>query len=93
MQYLLVAIGCVLLIDALVGDKGLLAMLQARALYRELEQSLTDARADNERLRDEAQRLRDEPAAIEEIARDELGLIRPGERLFIVKDVPPREER
>lgn len=92
-QYLLVAIGCVLLIDALVGDKGLLAMLQARALYRELEQSLTDARADNERLRDEAQRLRDEPAAIEEIARGELGLIRPGERLFIVKDVPPREER
>ena len=92
-QYLLVAVGCVLLIDALVGDKGLLAMMQARALYRELEQSLSDARAENERLREEARRLREDPGAIEEIARGELGLIKPGEKLVIVKDVPPRDER
>ena len=92
-QYLLVAVGCVLLIDALVGDKGLLAMMQARALYRELEQSLSDARAENERLREEARRLREDPGAIEEIARGELGLIKPGEKLVIVKEVPPRDER
>ena len=29
---------------------------------------------------------------IEEIARGELGLIKPGERVFIIKDVPPRKE-
>jgi cell division protein FtsB len=33
--------------------------------------------------------LREEPAAIEEEARRELGLIKPGETLFIVKEVPP----
>ena len=92
-QYLLLAGGCVLLIDALVGDKGLLAMMEARARYRTLEQSLTAARSENARLREEARLLREDPATIEEIARRELGLIRPGEKLFILKDVEPRDRR
>jgi cell division protein FtsB len=92
-QYLLLAVGCVLLIDALVGDKGLLAMMQARARYRELEQSLAGARTDNARLREEAQRLREDPGTIEEIARRELGLIRRGEKLFIIKDVESGDRR
>jgi len=85
-----ILVGTVLLVDAFVGDKGLLAMMQAREQYRLLEQSLADARAENARLRDEARRLREDPAAIEEIARRELGLMRPGEKLFIVRDVEPR---
>lgn len=84
----LLVIGCVLMIDAFVGDKGLLAMLQARETYSELEESLAALRAENADLRDEAKRLREDPAAIEEIAREELGLIKPGEKLFIVKDIP-----
>ena len=92
-RYLLLAVGCVLLIDALVGDKGLLVMMQARARYRELEQSLSAARTENARLREDARRLTEDPAAIEEIARRELGLIRPGEKLFIIKDVESREPR
>jgi cell division protein FtsB len=50
---------------------------------------LTKARLENARLREEARRLREEPEAIEEIARRELGLIKPGETLFIIKDVEP----
>ena len=44
-------------------------------------------------LREEARLLREDPATIEEIARRELGLIRPGEKLFILKDVEPRDRR
>ena len=44
---------------------------------------------ENAKLRETARRLKDDPSAIEEIARRELGLIKPGERVFIVKDVPP----
>ena len=84
----LLVVGCVLFIDALVGDKGLLAMLQARQQYRDLEQSLAEVRAENAALREQAQGLRENPAAIEELAREMLGLIKPGEKLFIVKDVP-----
>jgi cell division protein FtsB len=90
-QYLLVFIGCVIVVDALVGDKGLLAMMKARQEYRALEDSLEHARADNARLREQARRLREDPSAIEEIARRELGLVKPGEKLFIVKDVPPAD--
>lgn len=62
-------------------------MMKARQQYRALEQSLANARAENSRLREDARRLREDPAAIEDIARRELGLIKPGEKLFIVKDI------
>ena len=86
---LLLFVACVLVIDALVGDKGLLAIIQARKEYNQLATEIARARSENARLREEARRLREDPAAIEEIARRELGLIKPGEILFIVKDVPP----
>jgi cell division protein FtsB len=90
-QYLLLCLGVVLVVDALVGDKGLLEMMKKRDAYRGLEQTLARARAENARLREEARRLREDPAAIEEIARRELGLMKPGEKLFIIRDVPPGE--
>jgi cell division protein FtsB len=86
-RYLVFAVGCVLIIDALVGDRGLLAMLKARQQYRTLEASLVRSRAENAQLREDARRLREDPEAIEDIARRDLGLIRPGEKLFIIKDV------
>jgi cell division protein FtsB len=92
-QYLLVFVGCVLVLDALVGEKGLLEMLKKRQEYRALEQSLVDVRAENARLREEARRLQEDASAIEDLARRELGLIKPGEKLFILKDVPPTDSR
>jgi len=86
-RYLVVAVGVVLIIDALVGDRGFLAMLKARQQYRTLEASLARSRAENAQLREQARRLREDPQAIEDIARRDLGLIRPGEKLFILKDV------
>jgi cell division protein FtsB len=90
-QYVFLLAGCVLVIDALVGDKGLLAMIQARQTYRTLEASLADVRAENARLREQARRLREDPTAVEELARRELGMIKPGEKLFIIKDVAPKD--
>ena len=91
-QYVLVFVGCVLAVDALVGEKGLLAMVKARQQYQALEQSLQSARAENAHLREEARRLREDPSAIEDLARRELGLIRPGEKLFIVRDARPARD-
>jgi cell division protein FtsB len=79
----------VLIVDGLVGDRGLMAMLRARRQYDDLSSTLVRQRAENERLREEARRLRDDPGAIEELARRELGLIRPGEKVFIIKDLKP----
>jgi cell division protein FtsB len=88
-RYVLGFITVVLVIDAIVGEKGLLALLEARRDFQAVEQALVRSRRENAELREFARRLREEPAAIEEIARRELGLIKPGEKLFIIRDVPP----
>ncbi len=80
---------CVLVVDALVGDQGLVATIRARKQYDDLAADLAKVRSENAALREEARRLREDPAAIEEIARRELGLMSPGEKLFIIRDVDP----
>ncbi len=85
----LLFVASVLVLNSLVGDRGLVAMLQARRQAEQLQQSLDQIRAENARLREEARRLREDPAAIEELARRELGLIKPGEKVFIIHDAAP----
>ena len=83
---LLVFVSLVLVIDALIGEKGLVKSLQARQHYRDVAASLETLRRDNAKLRDEVRRLNEDPATIESVAREQLGLIRPGEIMFILKD-------
>jgi cell division protein FtsB len=80
---------CVLVVDALVGDQGLVATMRARKQYDHLAADIARLRWENTGLRETARRLREDPAAIEEIARRELGLMSPGEKLFIIRDIPP----
>jgi len=87
LTYGLVFVTVVLVVDALVGDKGLMDTMRARRQYAELAAALAQKRQENARLRDEIRRLREDPSTIETLARDELGLMRDGEILFIVKDV------
>lgn len=84
---LLLVLAVIMLVDSLVGDRGLLAMVRARRQVAELEATIERQRAENARLREEARRLSEDPAAIEELARGELGLIRPGEKVFIIRDL------
>jgi cell division protein FtsB len=87
-HWLLIFVASVIVVDGLVGERGLLAILRARHEYDDLAATIAHQRADNARLREEARRLKEDPSAIEEVARRELGLIKPGERVFIIKDVP-----
>jgi cell division protein FtsB len=92
-RYALGIVTVVLVIDAIVGEKGLLALLKARRDFQAVEQALERARRDNAQLREEARRLREDPSAIEELARRDLGLIKPGEKLFIIRDVPAPSQK
>ncbi len=86
--YVLVFITAVLVLNALFGDKGVLAMMQARRQSAQLSAEVQRQKEENARLREQVRRLRDDPKTIEDLARRELGLIKPGEKLFIVTDVP-----
>ena len=89
LNYLLGFVTVVLVVDALVGDKGLLDTMRARRQFEILSSDLARKRHENARLRDEIRRLTNDPAAIESLARQELGLMRDGEVLFIVRDAKP----
>ena len=91
LQMLLVFVTLVLVINALIGERGLTQTLRARKQHQELVTAIERLRAENARLRDEARRLRSDPGTIEALARQELGLIKPGEMLFIVKDAKPAQ--
>jgi cell division protein FtsB len=77
-----------MVIDAFVGERGLAALVRTRQQYRELAREVARKQAENGRIQERIRRLREDPAAVEEIARREYGLILPGERLFIIHDVP-----
>ena len=93
MQLLVIFAAVVFVVDGLVGERGLLAMLRARHEQDQLAATIARERAENARLREEARRLKEDPSAIEEIARRELGLIRPGEKVFIVRDITPADRK
>ena len=88
-QYLLAFVALVVVVDGLVGNKGLFAMLRARDEYRDLQNKLEKAKQDNAELRTMAYRYRHDPAAIEALARERLGMIRNGERVYVLKDADP----
>ena len=92
-QALLVFVASVLVINALFGEKGLIESMKVRRQYRELASSIAQLKRENAAFRDEARRLRTDPRAIERLAREELGLISPGELLFIVTDDVKDERR
>ena len=85
-RVLLIFVTCVLVLNALAGDRGLLATLSAGRAPGALSDDIEAIREENASLREEVRRLREEPGVIEGIARRELGLIRPGERLFVVTE-------
>lgn len=78
---------CVLLVNAVFGEKGLMDTLRARKSYATSARDLARLRRENAALRDQARRLRNDPSVIESVARGDLGLIHPGEILVTVKDV------
>jgi hypothetical protein len=82
----LLLIGCVLVIDALVGDKGLLAMIEARQQFRTLERSLAEVRAQNA---ERFMRKRRSRETLHRITRPPGAAIDRWRKLPIVKDVAP----
>ncbi len=78
-----------LVIDGVAGERGWIANSRNRREQEQAAQALAETRRENaERAHYLDQLKRQDPATIEEVARRKHGLIRPGEKLFILKDVP-----
>ncbi len=80
--WLVAGVLAVLLGAAVFGENGVLHLRRLRAEVEALHRDVQTLEAENERLSRAIGELRSDPAAVERIAREELGLVRPGERVL-----------
>jgi cell division protein FtsB len=79
-----VAVGVVVVAGAL-GACGVSGALRIRAMHREIEatqREIATLRAQNEQLALTIDRLRNDPAFLEKLAREDLGMVRPGDTVL-----------
>ena len=75
----------VVIIAAVFGKHGLLTYMELNARYQTMQDEVARLKEDNQRLKTEIGALKSDPDAIERVAREELGMIKPGEVLYRIK--------
>ncbi len=86
-----------------VGDRGFLQIRRQRTQLRTAQDEVAKLDAENRKLEAEVAALKNDPRALEKIAREKLGLVRPGEVVVVLPEgweqrvkpptATPREER
>jgi len=71
-----------LLFALFFGDMGLVKYVRMLDYHQRLTDEMTTIQADNNALRDQIERLKHDPATIESLARERLGMGRRGEILY-----------
>lgn len=67
---------------SLVGDRSLLELYRMVRVKADLEQQIETLKRENALLREEVEAMQRFPSRAEEIARRDLGLVRPGEIVY-----------
>jgi cell division protein FtsL len=75
-----------LTVGSVFGDRGILNLVDKRRQVDALRAELEELRAENARLSAEIGALRTSPRAIERLAREQLGLARPDETVFFIRE-------
>lgn len=78
-----------LIVGSLFGDRGVLHLMAQREQAANLERSVQALKEENARLEAEIVALRKDPQAVEKLAREELGLAKKGETVFLIGDDMP----
>ncbi len=81
----------VVFVDAVVGKNGLAQSFRATHEYEQALAELDALRAQNAALTVRARQLDHDASAIEDLAREELGFLRRGEIVFVVKSTGPAD--
>jgi cell division protein FtsB len=71
-----------LLLQDVFGTHGLVAMRHSQQQAAATQKEIDQLNKDNLQMQDRVKSLKSDPAAIERIAREEMGLARPGEYIF-----------
>jgi len=79
---LLALAGLGMLWSLIMGEMGAVKYFRMRARENALRAEISHLKEDNQRLMQEVRSLRRDPAYLERIARDKIGLARPGEVVY-----------
>jgi cell division protein FtsB len=85
-RYFFALLFCLLLLQDVFGAHGLMAMHRSRVQMQAIQEHIDKLDQENRDLQQRIQKLKTDPSAIEKIARDRMGLARPGELIFRVPD-------
>ncbi len=87
----LLALGfLVVLVGDIFGAHGFLAMRRTQREIEQVSKEIQQLTEDNRKLADQVKTLKTDPKAIERIAREEMGLARPGELIYKLPAQPPK---
>lgn len=78
-----------LVVHTFFGDKGYLELRRQRQELERLQSEIQRLEEENRRLIEEIQALKTDPRAVERVAREELKMARPGEKVIIL---PPEKK-
>jgi cell division protein FtsB len=70
------------IVTRVMGEMGLVKYYRMKTQYYALTEEIAKLKQDNVRLRKDVDSLKNDPAYIERVARDKLGLARPGEIVY-----------
>ena len=77
-------------VDGVFGERGLLANMDVRRRIAVQQSTIDELTKRNDAITEDIRRLREDPSAVEELAREELGLMKDGELLIILRDTPEK---
>ena len=83
-------LGVYLLVSFVLGEMGMVKYYRMKAQYNAISEEIAHLKQDNIRLIHEVRALKTDSAYIERLARDKLGLARPGEIVYYYKEPETR---
>ena len=83
----------VLVVASIVGNRGLLRLYHMQQTRAALEREIEQLTAANAALAEEVRALRNDPGRVEAIAREDLGLVKPGELVYEFRTAARPERR
>jgi len=86
--WFLIAGFVLLLLQDVFGAHGLVAMRRSQKEADAVQKEIQELSDENQKLQNRVQSLKTDPATIERIAREEMGLARPGEYIFKLQPKP-----
>jgi cell division protein FtsL len=75
-----------LLVHDVFGPHGFIAMRRTQKEIEQIRQQIDKVNDENKSLTEQVNSLKSDPKSIERIAREEMGLARPGELIFKIPD-------